>query len=77
MNELLAYIIHELVHHPDEVKLSEVAGDRTIVFELRCNREDIGKIIGKNGKTVSAIRTILSSIAAAQGRRAILEVVDE
>ena len=77
MNELLAYIIHELVHHPDEVKLSEVVGDRTIVFELRCNREDIGKIIGKNGKTVSAIRTILSSIAAAQGRRAILEVVDE
>jgi hypothetical protein len=77
MKELLTYIINELVRHPDEVKLSEVDGERTIVFELRCNREDIGKIIGKNGKTVSAIRTILSTIAASQGRRAILEVVDE
>ena len=46
------------------VRLTEVDGERTVVFELRCNPEDIGKVIGKNGKTVGAIRTLLSTAAA-------------
>lgn len=76
MKQLLEAIIRELVDHPEEIKIAEIDGEKTVVFELRCNEGDLGKVIGKNGKTVSAIRTILSTIAAKQGRRAMLEVVD-
>ncbi len=76
MRELLEYIVKALVDFPEEVRITEVDGERTVIFELRCRREDIGKVIGKNGKTVSAIRTILNTSAAKQNRRAMLEVVD-
>lgn len=76
MKDLIEYIARSLVEHPDDVKLTEIDGERTIVFELRCHQEDIGKIIGKNGKTVGAMRTILSTMAAKSGQRAMLEVVD-
>ena len=76
MKELVEYIIKALVDYPEEVRITEVDGERTVIFELRCKQEDIGKIIGKNGKTVSAIRTILNTAAAKENRRAMLEVVD-
>ena len=76
MRELVEYIVKALVDYPDEVRITEVDGERTVIFELRCRKEDIGKIIGKNGKTVSAIRAILNTAAAKQNRRAMLEVVD-
>ena len=76
MRELVEYIIKALVDHPEDVRITEVDGERTIIFELRCHQEDIGKVIGKSGKTVSAIRTLLSTAAAKHGRRAMLEVVD-
>ena len=62
--------------HPDEIRTAEIVGERTIVFELRCHPEDVGKVIGKSGKTVGAIRTLLSTVAARQNRRAMLEVVE-
>jgi predicted RNA-binding protein YlqC (UPF0109 family) len=76
MKSILESIAKSLVDAPNEVKISEVSGDKTIIFELRCNPKDIGKIIGKSGKTVGAMRTLLNSIAAKQGRKAMLEVVD-
>ena len=76
MKELIEYIARSLVDNPDDVKITEIDGERTIVFELRCNKDDIGKIIGKNGKTVGAMRTLLSTMAAKSGQRAMLEVVD-
>lgn len=76
MKQLIEYIVKELVEHPDEVRITEIDGERTVVFELRCNQEDVGKVIGKSGKTVGAIRTLLSTVAARQGRRAMLEVVE-
>ena len=76
MKELVEYIVRILVDHPDDVRITEVDGERTVIFELRCNQQDIGKVIGKSGKTVGAIRTILSTAAARQGRRAMLEVVE-
>ncbi|NLB65170.1 MAG: KH domain-containing protein [Lentisphaerae bacterium] len=76
MKELIEYVVRELVDHPDELRLSEIEGERTVVFELRCHPDDIGKVIGKNGKTVSALRTLLSTVAARQNRRAMLEVVE-
>ena len=76
MKELIEYIVRILVDHPGDVRITEVDGERTMVFELRCNSEDVGKVIGKNGKTVGAIRTLLSTAAAKQCRRAMLEVVE-
>ena len=76
MKELVEYIVRALVDHPNDVRITEVDGERTVIFELRCNPEDVGKVIGKNGKTVGAIRTLLSTTAARQNRRAMLEVVE-
>jgi predicted RNA-binding protein YlqC (UPF0109 family) len=76
MKEMIEYVVRLLVDHPDEVRVSEVDGEKTVIFELRCNPGDVGKVIGKSGKTVGAIRTILSTVAARQGRRAMLEVVE-
>ena len=70
------YISKTLVDHPEELRITEIEGERTIVFELRCNPEDVGKIIGKSGKTIGAVRTLLSTVAARQNRRAVLEVVE-
>jgi len=76
MKELVEYIVRALVDHPDDVRVTEVDGEKTIIFELRCHPEDLGKVIGKSGKTVGAIRALLSTAAARQGRRAMLEVVE-
>ena len=76
MKAILESIAKSLVDAPNEVQITEVDGEKTVIFELRCNAKDIGKIIGKSGKTVGAMRTLLNSIAAKQGRKAMLEVVD-
>jgi predicted RNA-binding protein YlqC (UPF0109 family) len=76
MKQILESIIKSLVDAPNEVQVTEVNGEKTIIFELRCNAKDVGKIIGKSGKTVGAIRTLLNSMAAKQGRKAMIEVVD-
>ncbi|MBN1269374.1 MAG: KH domain-containing protein [Kiritimatiellae bacterium] len=76
MKELVEHIIKALVDHPNDVRVTEVDGEKTVIFELRCHPEDVGKVIGKSGKTVGAIRLLLSTAAAKQNRRAMLEVVD-
>ncbi len=76
MKELIEHIVRALVDHPNDIRVTEVDGERTVIFELRCHPDDIGKVIGKSGKTVGAIRTLLSTAAAKQNRRAMLEVVD-
>jgi predicted RNA-binding protein YlqC (UPF0109 family) len=76
MKEILESIAKSLVDAPNEVQITEINGEKTIIFELRCNAKDVGKIIGKSGKTVGAMRTLLNSMASKQGRKAMLEVVD-
>ena len=76
MKELIEYVVKTLVDHPEDIRIAEIVGERTIVFELRCHPEDVGKVIGKSGKTVGAIRTLLSTVAARQNKRAMLEVVE-
>ena len=61
MKELVEYVAKLLVDHPDLVKVMEVEGDRTSVVELNVSKEDLGKVIGKHGKTARAMRTILSA----------------
>ena len=74
--ELVALIARSLVDQPDKVAVHEVQGDRFPRIELSVAREDIGKVIGKDGRTAQSIRTLLSAAAAKAGRRAHLDIVD-
>lgn len=76
MKAFVEYIIRALVDHPGEVMLANLEGKRNVILELRCHPDDMGRVIGKNGKTIGAIRTLLSGLAAKQGRKAVLEVVE-
>ena len=76
MKELVEEIARALVDHPEQVDVREVDGERVVVFELRLNQTDIGKVIGKSGRTITAIRTLLTSAAAKQGKRAMLEIIE-
>jgi uncharacterized protein len=76
MKDLIEYVVKALIDHPDELRIAEIEGERTIVYELRCHPEDVGKVIGKSGKTVGALRVLLSTVASRQNRRAMLEVVE-
>ena len=76
LNELVSYIAKALVDNPDRVEVREVAGEQTAVLELKVAPEALGKIIGKQGKTAKAIRTILGAAAAKMKRRAVLEILE-
>jgi predicted RNA-binding protein YlqC (UPF0109 family) len=76
MRDLVEHLIKALVDRPQDIRLTEVDGEKTIVFELRCHPQDVGKVIGKNGKTITALRAVLSAVAARQNRRALFEVVE-
>ena len=76
MKDLIKYIAQALVDNPDVVEVSEVLGEQTSVIELRVAREDLGKVIGKGGKTAKAMRTILSAASAKVRKRAVLEIIE-
>ena len=76
MKEFLEYMIKQLVDKPDEVQVKEIAGERTVIFELRVGEGDMGKVIGRRGQTAGSLRTLLAAIAAKQGKRSVLEIVD-
>jgi predicted RNA-binding protein YlqC (UPF0109 family) len=76
MKEFIEYVVKALVDYPEQVDIREVDGERVVVFELRLNQTDIGKVIGKSGRTITAIRTLLTSAAAKSGKRAMLEIVE-
>ena len=76
MKAFIEYVVKELVDYPEQVDLREVDGERVVVFELRLNPSDIGKVIGKSGRTITAIRTLLTSTAAKNGKRAMLEIIE-
>ena len=77
MKEFVEYIIKNLVDNPDEVKIKEVGGTNTLILELSVEKSDIGKIIGKKGKTINAIRTLLMSVASRNNIRVSLEILEE
>jgi uncharacterized protein len=76
MKAFVEFVVKALVDYPDQVDVREVDGERVVVFELRLNQTDIGKVIGKSGRTITAIRTLLTSAAAKQGKRAMLEIIE-
>ncbi|HEY8039337.1 MAG TPA: KH domain-containing protein [Polyangiaceae bacterium] len=76
LKDLIHTIAVELVDHADEVEVTEIAGENNTVLELRVAKDDIGKVIGKEGRTAQAMRTILTAVSTKLGRRAHLDIVD-
>ena len=77
MKEIIEYLVRHLVDKPDEVKVKEVAGGHTVIYELHVGEGEIGKVIGKHGQTAQSLRTIISAISAKQGQRSFLEIMDD
>lgn len=76
MKELVEYIAKSLVDHPDAVEVKEIQGTSAIIIELRVAESDMGRVIGKRGRVVNAMRALVEVLAARQGKRVTLEVVD-
>ena len=76
MKDLIKYIAQALVDYPEQVEVSEVEGEQTSVIELKVAKEDLGKIIGKQGRTARSIRTILGAASAKLKKRAVLEIIE-
>jgi predicted RNA-binding protein YlqC (UPF0109 family) len=76
VKQFLEFIIRQLVEFPDEVMLSEIPAGKMTIFKLQMRQSDVGRIIGRNGQTIQAIRALLSSSAARHGQKATLEIVE-
>ncbi|MBW2655923.1 MAG: KH domain-containing protein [Deltaproteobacteria bacterium] len=76
MKELIEYIAKALVDNPDQVTVSEVSGDQTSVLELKVAKDDLGKVIGKQGRSARAMRTILSAASTKLKKRTVLEIIE-
>jgi hypothetical protein len=70
------YIAKALVDHPDQVRVSEIQGEKTSVIELSVAKEDLGKVIGRQGRTAGAMRVILGAVSANLGKRSVLEIIE-
>ena len=76
MRDLIDYIARALVDHPEEVSVTEVEGNQTSVLELKVAKDDLGKVIGKIGRTARAMRTILGAASAKLKKRTVLEIIE-
>jgi hypothetical protein len=76
MKDLIEFMVKALVDDPSEVSITEINGDKITLFELRVAKSDIGKVIGKRGRTAGAIRTIINAVSTKQGKRAELEIIE-
>jgi predicted RNA-binding protein YlqC (UPF0109 family) len=76
LKELVEYLAKALVDNPDDVEVAEISGEQTVVLELRVAKEDLGKVIGKQGRTVKAMRAILSAASSKLRKRADLEILE-
>ncbi|HOH98507.1 MAG TPA: KH domain-containing protein [Candidatus Cloacimonadota bacterium] len=76
MKDLIEFMVKALVDDPSEVSITEINGDKITLYELRVAKADIGKVIGKRGRTAGAIRTIINAVSTKQGKRAELEIIE-
>ncbi|MBN1641751.1 MAG: KH domain-containing protein [Anaerolineae bacterium] len=75
MGELIQFIASSIVEHPEEVRISKVAGETTVIYELSVATEDVGRVIGRRGRTANAMRTVLRAASGHRGLRVNLEIV--
>lgn len=76
MNDLIGFIAQQLVDNPDDVTVSRIESNNTAVFELKVAKEDVGKVIGRSGRTAQAMRTLLNAVCSKERKRAILEIIE-
>lgn len=76
LKDLIEFMAKALVDNPDDVSVNEVVGEQTTVVELKVAKEDLGKVIGKQGRTARSMRTILSAASTKQRKRSVLEIVE-
>ena len=76
MKELVGFMARALVDKPEDVEVSEIEGEQTSVIELKVAKEDLGKVIGKQGRTARAMRTILSAASTKVKKRSVLEIIE-
>jgi uncharacterized protein len=76
LKSLVEYMGKSLVDVPDEVRVSEISGDQSTVFELKVDKSDLGKVIGKQGRTARALRTILNAASLKTKKRTVLEIIE-
>jgi len=75
MKELLEAIAKALVDNPDEVSVNEVEGEKSIILELKVSKDDMGKVIGKQGRIAKAIRTVIKAAAVKENKRVVVEII--
>lgn len=76
LRDMIEYIAKSLVDSPDEVRVTEIEGEQTSVLELKVAKEDLGKVIGKQGRTARAMRTLLGAASSKARKRAVLEIIE-
>jgi predicted RNA-binding protein YlqC (UPF0109 family) len=76
LKELVTYIVKALVDNQDKVTVVEIAGDKSIIYEIRVGEGDMGKVIGKEGRTAQAVRTIVTAAAMKLGKRTVIEILE-
>jgi len=76
VKEFLEFIVRQLVDYPDEMMILEIPSGKTTIFKLQLRQSDVGRVIGRNGQTIHAIRALLASSAAGHGQRATLEILE-
>lgn len=76
MGELVEYIAKALVDNPDEVSVNEIEGSQSVIIELRVAQEDMGKVIGKQGRIAKAIRTVVKAAAIKDNKRVVVEIIE-
>lgn len=77
MKDLILYIARGLLDQPERVEVTEIVGDQTTVLELKVSPDDLGKVIGRQGRTAKALRTVVNAAALKAGKRIILEIVEK
>lgn len=76
MKELIELIIKGIVDKPDKIEISQVIGEKTLIFEVKVDPDDIGKVIGRQGRNIKSIRTIINAAAQKDNKRVIIEIVN-
>ncbi|MCS7245935.1 MAG: KH domain-containing protein [candidate division WOR-3 bacterium] len=74
--DLLEQLVKSIVDKPENVEIKEIPGEKVVIYEVKVDREDLGKIIGKQGRTAKAIRTILAAISLKRGKKVVVEIIE-
>ena len=76
IKEVVEYLVKMIVDKPEEVEIAEKRGEQVIIFEVRANKQDFGKILGKHGKNIQAIRSLVNAVSGKAGKRTTIEIID-